>query len=124
MVVPWMLYVIYCLFGDLVQWHVKGHDLVQFLYMDLGLGLVYVMITGIKSRSGTTLHVSMVVLFILGFAYFLYLPYLSGQDENSIQMLLIPISLSLTFGLPGRHVTRHYNNLETTEEMDRRRSMT
>ncbi|KAI1278693.1 hypothetical protein HDE_14224 [Halotydeus destructor] len=118
-VVPWMAYVIFCLIRDLIKWEVKMDDLVQFLYIDLGLAIVYVIITGIRSRSTITLNISFVVMFVLSFAYFAYLRRISDQDEDFLQTLYVAICVSFVFAGPGRHVTSHYKFLKSMEQLDR-----
>ncbi|KAI1278691.1 hypothetical protein HDE_14222 [Halotydeus destructor] len=119
-VLPWMVYMKLCLLHDLVKWEVKMADVVQFLYMDLGLGLMYAMMMGIRSQSVHTLRTSFKVLLFLDLAYLLYLRYLSDQDEKRKQVLAVLVLSSFAFPVSGRHVTRHYIDLEGTAQVERK----
>ncbi|KAI1278692.1 hypothetical protein HDE_14223 [Halotydeus destructor] len=112
-----MLYLIYCLLRDLVKWEVKMSDLFQFLYMDLFLGLMYAMVTGIKSRSAKTVLTSCVGIIILNFVIVAALNYASEKDAKAMQNFVYLLFSSFLLSIPGVRVTRYYKHAKAMEQL-------
>ncbi|KAI1278684.1 hypothetical protein HDE_14226 [Halotydeus destructor] len=108
-VLTWVLVLAIVLLHDVTTWDLKMADLVEFEYLGLGLGLIFLPVMGIKSRKSKFVRAFSVLTLVLTVAYVLYLWYTSAdQARNSKKTLLCLMVQNIVMAAIGLRVAEEY----------------